>query len=136
MNPLIAKIAYEFLFLLGGRYLFEDENADTCDSLLDAIAGKRPQKVNILRLQPDDKGYQPVHIVHLKNESNFLFVRVLLFGSIYFALISPRVTPVIFAERSEKMRTTVAGVEFQQRLDRNAKAFWAIMEGGIVKRFV
>jgi hypothetical protein len=136
VNPLIAKIAYEFLFLLGGRHLFEDENAETCDLLRDAIAGKRVQRLSVQRLQPDNTGYQPHHIVHLKNESSFLCIRILFFGSIYFVLISPRVSPVLFAELSDKMNTMVAGLGFQQCLDRNAKAFWAVMEDGIVKRLV
>ena len=131
-----AKIAYELLFLLGGRHLFEDENAETCDLLRDAIAGKTVQKLSVQRLQPDNTGYQPLHIVHLKNESNFLCIRILFFGSIYFVLISPCVSPVIFAELSDKLNTTVAGVEFQQCLDRNTKAFWAVMDDGIVKRLV
>jgi hypothetical protein len=136
VNPLIAKIAYEFLFLLGGRHLFEADNAETCDFLLDAIAGKTVQGLSVHRLQPHNRGYQPFHIVHIKNEPNFLCVRILFFSSIYFVLISQPVSPVMFAELSDKMNATVAGVEFQQCLDRNAKAFWAVMEDGTVKRFI
>ena len=59
VDPLIAKIAYEFLFLLGGRHLFEDENAETCDLLRDAIAGKSVQRLTVQRLQPDNTGTNP-----------------------------------------------------------------------------
>ncbi len=50
--------------------------------------------------------------------------------------ICPRVSPVIFAELSEKTSSVVAGVEFQQGLDRNAKEFLAVTQDGIVKRLV
>ena len=136
VDPLIAKIAYEFLFLLGGRHLFENENAETCGLVRDAIAGKSVQRLSVERLQSDNTAYQPLHIVYLKNESNFLCVRILFFYSIYFVLVAPRVSPVIFAELSDKINTTVAGIGFQQSLDRNAKAFWAVMEDGSVKRLV
>ncbi|MBZ5588093.1 MAG: HNH endonuclease [Acidobacteriia bacterium] len=126
----LAKIAYEFLFLVLGRELFHPENDDPCNRLINTIGSFSGPKAAVVRLQPPSAGYEPLHVIHFRNSKGFVEMRVLLFGQIHFFVAPGRFRSVCLSGLQERFGSNIIGVQFQQRLDRRGMAFWGVCAEG------
>ncbi|MGV8040227.1 MAG: HNH endonuclease [Thermoanaerobaculaceae bacterium] len=127
--PLIAKIVYEFLFLSIGKRLFLPGNEELGTALRDTIEQREGATAPILRLAPPGDAFEPFHVIDFTTSGSALMVRVILFGSIHFLMIHGPLAEGSLDELREISDPDATGVQYQQRLDRNAKAFW-VNRGG------
>ena len=135
IEPLIAKIAYEFLFLLGGSEFFSDDNIKIQTQLLNTIIKKKSQKgIHILRLEPLYSIPQPVHLIRIELLRYSTTVRVSFFGYIEYIMVCDRL--------SEKYRNNLLNalnvddlfaIDYQQEINENKKSFWLVNSLGKVK---
>jgi len=131
---LIAKITNEFLFLVLGRHLFLPENAEQGEALHNTIADSVGPKAVVLRVKPEENVFKPLHILHFRNDEDLFVMHVVLFGSIDFVLCLPPLAVASLALLREQFVGGVVGIQFQQRLDRDLKAFWAVRKDAPARR--
>jgi hypothetical protein len=88
----------------------------------------------VLRVKPEESVFKPLHILHFRNDEDLFVMHVVLFGSIDFVLCLPPLVVASLAPLCEQVGGGVVGIQFQQRLDRDLKAFWAVRENAPASR--
>ena len=85
-------------------------------------------------MKPEENVFKPLHILHFRNDEDLFVMHVVLFGSIDFVLCLPPLAVASLALLREQFVGGVVGIQFQQRLDRDLKAFWAVRKDAPARR--
>lgn len=124
--PLISKIAYEFIFFVGGPMIFKDENIEIQEQLVDSInTGEPAHNLFFTREQSSEDDYKYLHYIMLEFNPGFTIVRVIFFGNIQFMIMLKPFTQE-FKDNIEshiKMKD-INRFSYQQVLDKPSKSFW------------
>ena len=135
INPLIAKIAYETLFLYGGAEWFSEENSELRQLLLDSIDRTEMQRgIFVMRVEASMKDYSPVHLIRLEPHSGLTILRVVFFGHIEYVLTARPLSSVFVNNLKRLLQTgNLHAVVYQQQLDKSVKSFWTVTDDGEIK---
>ena len=126
ISRLIAKIAYEFAFLVSGReFLLNQSVAEPIKKL--ARSGDAQPGVSFMRIDTAVEDYAPVHYISVQAYDSFTKFVVGFFGSIAYMLIAPPLEHGIFQHIAD---TSIIGVEYQQDLEKHILGFWALLPHG------
>jgi hypothetical protein len=119
ISRLIAKIAYEFAFLVSGReFLLNQSVAEPIKKL--ALSGDAQAGVSFMRIDTAVEDYAPVHYIRFQAYDSFTKFVVGFFGSIAYMLIAPPLEHGIFQHIAD---TSIIGVEYQQDLEKHTLGF-------------
>lgn len=124
--PLVSKIAYEFLFFIGGALFFKDENIKIQEQLIESINSGKPEKGLVFsRENPSFNTYKFLHFIFLEFYPNFAIIRVVFFGHLQFMVLVNKLSD----EYKENIEIHVGiknirSIMFQQVLDKPSKSFW------------
>ena len=135
VNPLIAKISYEMLFLCGGAEWFSEENSELRHLLLDSINTMEIRRgIFVMRAEASMPDYAPVHLIRLEPHSGLIILRVVLFGHIEYVLTARRLSGD-FVRNLERLLQTdnLRAIVYQQQLDKSVKSFWTVKNDGEIK---
>jgi hypothetical protein len=137
VHPLVAKIAYEIMFLYGGAEFFSLENLDLRQQLLASIDEKQMQKgIFVMRVEPTIKEFRPVHLIRLEFPEYVTILRVAFFGNIEYALTAKPLSRAFINNLKEKLQVEdLYAIDFQQELDRSVKSFWTVTSDSKVNCF-
>jgi len=133
--PLIAKIAYEIMYLYGGAEFFSKENRELRESLLNSIKKREIQKgIFVMRTEAVIRKYSSVHLVRLEFLDFVTILRVAFFGHIEFVLTAmPLSRAFVDNLRNNLKLDDLCALDFQQELDKSKKSFWTVSETNDVK---
>jgi len=128
----MAKIAYEFLFLIaGGRQLYSPENMECVNALLDMIEGKTSDRsIRCLRLAPLTEHFEDSHGIRFERGQQDCTFRIVLFGKIHYFLVIPQVSEGVLNAVKNVTRQDVSGLEYIQRVTKSGKVFRALTPAG------
>lgn len=128
-EKLMAKIAYEFLFFLGGRELLI--NRQVAEPLFRAIQGENSNNpAFFLRLDPLSETYVPTHTIELHTDRGMTEVYINLFGRIVYRVTTTALLPTFLRSISDKYGIpNIIGIHYQQRLP-NEMSFSAVTSEG------
>ena len=132
MEKLIAKIAFEFLFFVGGIGFFKQFDVDIGAQLIYTISGNNPPRdVLIYRAKPEIIDLIPVHLIRFETSNTSSMFRISFFGSIEYHCILPPSMNILFKGIvAAKGFEDLVGIHFQQHIDKPIKVFWALMNNG------
>jgi hypothetical protein len=119
IGPLIAKIAYEMLFLYGGAEWFSEENSELRHLLLASINTMEMQRgIFVMRAQAATPDYTPVHLIRLEPHSDLTILRVVFFGHIEYALTARPLSTNFVANLKRLLKIdNLCAIVYQQQLD-------------------
>lgn len=128
VHPLVAKIAYEIMFLYGGAEFFSFENLDLRQQLLASIDEKEMQKsIFVMRVEPMIEEFRPVHLIRLEFPEYITILRVAFFGNIEYALTAKPLSRAFITNLKEQLQVeNLWAIGFQQELGRSEKSFWTV----------
>lgn len=134
IEPLIAKIAYETLFLIGGAEFFSEENRNLRLQLRTSIDTQEIQKdIFVMRVEPVIKEYSPVHLIRLEFPDYITIIRVIFFGRIEYVLVTKPLSRVFADNLKQSLRVdNLYALDFQQEISKHTKSFWAVTTDGKV----
>jgi hypothetical protein len=135
VKPLIAKIAYEMLFLCGGAELFSKENSELRQLLLDSIDTMETKRgIFVMRVEPSMADHAPVHLIRLEPRNGLTILRVVFFGHIEYVLTA-RPLSSGFVDSLKRMLQTdnLRAIVYQQQLDKPVRSFWTVNGDGEIK---
>ncbi len=131
VHPLVAKIAYELLFLFGAEF-FAYENIPIQSKLIELLDSLEDvEDIYIFRSEPMFHKPIPAHMVKIEFQSYATTVHVSFFGYVDYILIGPGMSE----SYREKLRTTLGlehlhAIAFQQDIKDQLKTFWSVdLEG-------
>lgn len=135
IHPLIAKIAYEMLFLYGGAQLFSEDNSELRQLLLGSIDKIEIQKgIFVMRVEARIKEYRPVHLIRLEFHSHITILRVAFFGHIEYVLTTRPLSNTFLNNLKTRLGTdNLYALVYQQQIDKATKSFWIVTEDKEVK---
>jgi hypothetical protein len=124
--PLIAKIAYEFIFLIGGSQFFSNENQELVDQLIQSInTGKVAGGLYYSREKSNFDDYENLHFIFLEFYPHFTIVRVILFGYIQYMITGAKLSSDYIKNLEEKLNIeNIFSISYQQILDNPSQSFW------------
>lgn len=135
VNPLIAKIAYEMLFVCGGAEWFSKENSELRRLLLDSIDTMEIQRgIFVMRVEPSMADYAPVHLIRLEPHSGLTILRIVFFGHIEYVLTARPLSSDFMSSLKRLLQTdNLRAIVYQQQLDKSMKSFWTVTDDGEIK---
>ena len=135
ISPLIAKIAYEMLFLCGGATWFSEGNSKLRHLLLDSINTMEIQRgIFVMRAEPSMPDYAPVHLIRLEPHSGLTILRVVFFGNIEYVLTARPLSSDFVANLRRLLQAdNLRAIVYQQQLDKSVKSFWTVTDDGEIK---
>jgi hypothetical protein len=135
ISPLIAKIAYEMLFVCGGPEWFGKENAELRHLLLDSIDTMEIQRgVFVMRAEASMADYAPIHLIRLEPHSGLTILRVVFFGHIEYVLTARPLSNDFVSSLKRSLQTdNLRAIVYQQQLDKSVKSFWTVTDDGEIK---
>lgn len=135
IHPLIAKIAYEMLFVCGGAEWFDKENSELRQLLLDSIDRMEMQRgIFVMRAEASMSDYVPVHLIRLEPRSDLTILRVVFFGHIEYVLTArPLSSDFVRSLRRLIQTDNLRAIVYQQHLDKPVKSFWSVTDEGKIK---
>lgn len=130
VSRLIAKIAYEFGFLLAGReFLLNQKVAEPLKKFI--MTGEAQPGLSVMRVDTAVSDYTPAHFISFQVYDSFTKVVVGFFGSIAYMLIAPPLEQGILQHIADTYQCPdIMGVEFQQDLQKGTLGFWALSPDG------
>ncbi len=125
----LAKVAYEFLFFLGGREFLL--NPQVSEPLFKAIQGTDTDiPVGTMRIDPPADEFSPVHVIELLTDRGLTEIYIVLFGHISYRVSTTRLSSQFLGLIEERLKIpNIIGVHFQQRLP-NELGFWVVTSDG------
>lgn len=133
VSRLIAKIAYEFGFIIGYRDFLSSENV--AKPLHNFIVSGQPQKgLHVYRTITESQDYALSHYISFQCYNDHTRIVVVFFGRIAYTLIAPCFENKILNRISETYECPdVVGVEYQQDMAKDSVGFWALLPGNKIK---
>jgi hypothetical protein len=133
VSRLIAKIAYEFGFLIAGRdFLLNQHVAEPLRKYI--RTGENESNFPVIRISTDNPNYTPVHFISFQVDDYITKVTVGFFGSIAYALLAPPLKKETLRQIIERYKCQeIIGVEYQQNLEKDSFGFWALLPDGSIK---
>jgi hypothetical protein len=133
LNPkrLLHKIAYEFLFFLAGREIFNEKNGELISPILSFIQDPTTQGLDYFRVNPYSSEFRPYHYISLKFIDSVTIFRFSFFSKLDFALIGKPLGKDFAKLMNFNLKTdNVNGIVYQQELKALQKTFWAYKSDG------
>jgi hypothetical protein len=130
----VAKIAYEFMFLVGYRRLYDIENLHK--NLISAIGGQEDtQGLIIYRMKPKIPKPEPFHYIRLYSHAGYPRVDVGFFGSIAYMMFATSPLPQDFFESIGKRFDCpqIVGVQYEEGTNGDFQTMWALESNGKTK---
>ncbi len=133
VSRLIAKIAYEFGFIIGYRDFLSSENvAKPLHNFI--VSGQPQQGLHVYRDITESQYYNLSHYISFQCYDDHTRIVVVLFGRIAYTLIAPGFENKILNKVSEIYECPdVLGVEYQQDMEKDSVGFWALLPGNKIK---
>ncbi|MBN2563623.1 MAG: hypothetical protein JXQ75_22110 [Phycisphaerae bacterium] len=134
VKPLIAKIAYEFIFFTAFNKLFT--TTDLARRLLETItSSEREQKVFVNRIKPRFQQLQPFHFIKFFRYGDYARVDVGFYGFVHYVLFAAVVLPKDFFQNlSEHFDfPEMVGIQYEYHFANSAHGFWAFGTDGRTK---
>lgn len=127
---LVAKIAYEFLALVGYGNFFQSERINNL--LFDSLNKYEIQPGLVIeRVQAPIKGYHPFHALIVEFTEDFTFVIISFFGSISYEIIAPPMkSDFLNFHGREYDIDNLIGFQFEENWEKKTKSFWGIDKDG------
>lgn len=135
INPLIAKIAYEMIFLCGGAEWFSEDNSELRHLLLTSIdAMEMPRGIFVMRVEASMADYSPVHLIRLEPHSGLTILRVVFFGHIEYVLTARPLSSDFLNNLKRLLQVeNLHAIVYQQQLAKSVKSFWTVTDDGETK---
>jgi hypothetical protein len=129
-SHLVAKIAYEFGFIVGYRdFLSSERVAQPLHRLI--MTGEKQPGFHVFQLSTDFSDFVPVHFISFQIYEYMTRVIVGFFGSIAYTLIAPPFQHKVLHQTGEHYNChNLIGVEYQQDLQEETVGFWALLPDG------
>ena len=133
VSRLIAKIAYEFGFIVGHRDFLSSENV--AKPLHNFIETGQPQQgLHVYRTIIESQNYALSHYISFQCYDDHTRIVVGFFGRIAYTLIAPHFENKILNIVSKTYGyPEVVGVEYQQDMAKDSVGFWALLQGEKIK---
>ena len=133
VSRLIAKIAYEFGFIIGYRDFLSSENvAKPLHNFIET--GKIQQGLHVYRTITESQDYALSHYISFQCYDDHTRIVVGFFGRIAYTLIAPHFENKILNIVSKTYDCPeVVGVEYQQDMAKDSVGFWALLPGKKIK---
>ena len=133
VSRLIAKIAYEFGFLIAGRdFLLNQHVVEPLRKFI--RTGKNKYNFPVIRISTDRPVYTPAHFISFQIDNYVTKVTVGFFGCIAYALLASPLEKGVLRQIIERYKIPeIIGVEYQQNLETDSFGFWALLPDGSVK---
>jgi hypothetical protein len=133
IDRLLAKIFYEFLFLIGGKIIFK--KAKELEPVYDFInTGKKSDLIFISNINTEKESYVPIHVIQFIFDYSYQKMRIGFFGKIAyeFTYIGLRYKD-FWEELEEKFSVkNIIGIHYEQHLYRKTRNFWFISDDGSI----
>lgn len=111
----LAKIAYEFLYLMGGRELFL--NPQVSEILFQAILGTDEKQIQVTSQSSSSNEYLNLHSINVLLFNDRTEVETIFFGKIGFRLLAPALSRKFKSKFVDQVGNSKAvGLNFQQNL--------------------
>lgn len=125
----LAKVAYEFLFMVGGRDLLLNDQVS--EPLFHAIQGANEDNpAYFMRFDPPREEYKPIHMIDLLTERGLTEVYTLFFGRIGYRVTALALKPEFLGSVEKHFGIAkIIGIHFQQGIT-NGIGFWAVTADG------
>jgi hypothetical protein len=133
VEPLIAKIAYEFIFIVAYKKLFTTE--DLAARLLSAIYRTEPSKTFIYRAKSRFESPQPFHFIRLYNHGGYIRFDVGFYGTIHYVLFTPIKMPDDFFQdiNAKYDFQKIIGIQYEHDLSNSSQGVWAVDATGTMR---
>lgn len=134
VKSLIAKIAYEFIFIVMYKRLFT--TGDLATRLLEAITSSHDKNnVFVHRIESQFQQLQPFHFIRFYRYEGYVRVDVGFYGYVHYMLFAPVVLPQNFFQNlSEQFDfPQMVGVHYEQHFSNASQGFWALGMNGKIK---
>jgi len=127
VSLLIAKIAYEFGFIIGYRDFLSSENvAKPLHKFIET--GQIQPGFHVFRTGTESTDYAPVHYISFQCYDDLTRVIVGFFGKIAYTLIAPPLENKVLNQIAETYDCPeIVGVEYQQDMAKGTVSFWALL---------
>ena len=127
VSLLIAKIAYEFGFLVGFSEFLSSENvAKPLRKLLETR--QFPPGFRVFKIDTESTDYAPVHFIRFECYDELTRITVGFFGKIVYTLIAPPFENKVLTQIAVTYDCPeVVGVEYQQNMEKGSIGFWALL---------
>lgn len=127
--PVMAKIAYEFLFfVVGAKRLYVEAHAEVINTLLHMVGGE--EQPNCMRMNPLKEGYKDVHGIRLEVGPNNCIFEIILFGNVRHILTAPALCEGSLHDLATIAKRDVKGVEYNQKVTTGDMNFCALGTDG------
>jgi len=134
-NALIAKIAYEFMFLVGYRRFFQVE--DLSKRLLKQIAStENVGGIVIYRIKAPFDEPKPFHFIRFYRSGEYPRVDVGFYGTVVYMMFAPIALPEdFFSHISTRFNfPNMVGVQYEQGVSADStQTIWALGQNNTVK---
>ena len=133
VSRLVAKIAYEFGFILGYRdFLLSEHVAKPLHSFI--LTGEKQPGFHITQISTSFSDFVPIHFISFQTYEYMTRIIVGFFGTLTYMLIAPPLEHKIFQQIAEDNNCPdLIGVEYQQDMHKKTIGFWAILPDGTYK---
>lgn len=130
----VAKIAYEFMFLVGYKRLYDIENLHK--HLINTIGGQENTQGGIIyRMKPQIPNPEPFHYIRFYSHAGYPRVDVGFFGSIAYVLLATSPLPHdVFDHIGKRFGcSNIMGIQYEEGTNGDFQALWAIESDGKTK---
>jgi len=134
VSRLVAKISYEFGFIVGGRdFLLSERVAKPLNRFIQT-GEKQPGVLHVTPISTRYSDFVPAHFIRFEANEYMTRVIIAFFGSIAHALIAPPFEHNVLQQLTERHACpNLIGVEYQQDLQRDTMSFWALLPENNIK---
>jgi len=129
VDRLIAKIAYEFLFVVAGESFLAAKSLS--EPLRNLSRYGQPQEgINVVRVKSDKSNYEPFHAITFYPIEASVMLYVTIFGHILYALTAGCCDAIPFLDPLRQLEgcSHMVGLDYEQKVLENSRGIRAILE--------
>lgn len=130
VSRLVAKMSYEFGFIIGYRdFLSSESVAQPLNKFI--RTGEKQPGFHVFQIRTNFTDFVPVHFISFKTNEYMTRTVVGFFGTLAFTLIAPPFEHNLFHQIAEDYDCPdIIGVEYQQDMNKDTVGFWALLADG------